>query len=52
MTLVYVYAIVAWVLAVFGGFLPDEKQKLKNEITNIAVMWLAIGMFILAGKVK
>lgn len=52
MTLVYIYAIIAWVLAVFAWFLPKQEQEIKNEITNIAIMWLAIGMFILAGKVK
>ena len=52
MGIVYAYAIVAWILSIFVWFLPKQYQEIKNEITNIAIMWLAIGMFILASKIK
>lgn len=52
MTFVYAYCIVAWILSVFGVFLPDAKQEAKNYISNIAIAWLAIAVFVLANKVK
>lgn len=52
MTFVYACCIVAWILSVLGNFLPNDKQEIKNDISNMAIAWLAVAIFIFANKVK